>query len=171
MNTEATAKKVSELTAEDVMNPDVISVPDDMPIGRLAGFLISHGISGAPVTDQDEVLIGVVSLTDIVRHDGLPNKRIPRSGSHDYYLSTDPSGLRDQYSDEDMKSFRIDTSDDVTARDIMTPTIFNVLPDTPIQEVADHMIRGRIHRQFVTSGDRVVGIITALDLLKVVRNL
>ena len=53
----------------------------------------------------------------------------------------------------------------------MTPTVFNVLEDTPVQVIADYMLRGRIHRQFVTRGSQVVGVITAMDLLKVVRDL
>ena len=59
----------------------------------------------------------------------------------------------------------------VTVSDIMTPTLFNVYEDTPVQVIADHMVRGRIHREFVTRGDRVVGIITAMDLLKIVSDL
>ena len=43
--------------------------------------------------------------------------------------------------------------------------------DTPLQKVADTMIRGRIHRLLVTRGDKVTGIIAALDLLKVIRDL
>lgn len=171
MKTISIRQNLSRLTARDVMNPDVMSVPADMPLGRLAEFLIGHGISGAPVTDDEDILIGVVSLTDIVRHDGMPHKRIPHTDSHEFYLSSDDSALKDRYSEQDLATFRIDTPADVSARDIMTPTIFNVLEDTSIQDVADHMIRGRIHRQFVTRGDRVVGIITALDLLKVIRSL
>jgi CBS domain-containing protein len=39
-----------------------------------------------------------------------------------------------------------------------------------VGEVADVMINGRIHRVIVTRDDRVVGIVTTLDLLRALRD-
>jgi CBS domain-containing protein len=50
--------------------------------------------------------------------------------------------------------------------DIMTPTVYTVPADTPASELARTMVSGRIHRLFVTRGRRIVGIVTSLDLLK-----
>ena len=50
----------------------------------------------------------------------------------------------------------------------MTPMIFRVDEDAGVKEIADMLIRGGIHRVFVTEGSKLTGIITALDLLKVV---
>lgn len=51
-------------------------------------------------------------------------------------------------------------------RDLMTPTVYTVPEDTPVPEIARAMIAGRIHRLFVTRQRRVVGIVTSLDLLR-----
>jgi len=51
-------------------------------------------------------------------------------------------------------------------RDIMTPTAYTVPHATSIRELARTMVTGRIHRLVVTHGERVVGIVTTLDLLK-----
>jgi len=51
-------------------------------------------------------------------------------------------------------------------RDVMTPTVYTVPEDTPVPQIARTMIAGRIHRLFVTSRGRVVGIVTSLDLMK-----
>jgi CBS domain-containing protein len=37
--------------------------------------------------------------------------------------------------------------------------------------VADAMIRGRIHRVFVTRDEKLVGIITTMDMLKIIRDM
>jgi CBS domain-containing protein len=158
------------LTAGDVMTTKVLAVPTDMPVEELAEFLVNHNISGAPVVDEDEALVGVVSLTDLARHEGIPLRRKPANGRHDFYLRHEIDSLTDA-GIEDVTSFRVDSASGVTVTDIMTPTIFNVLENTPVQTVADYMLRGRIHRQFVTRGNRVVGVITAMDLLKIVRDL
>ena len=49
---------------KDVMNPDIMTVADDMTTEELARYLTEHEISGAPVVDGQGHLIGVVSLTD-----------------------------------------------------------------------------------------------------------
>ena len=59
----------------------------------------------------------------------------------------------------------------MTVQDIMTPTVFSVDEEAALQHVADAMIRGRIHRVFVTRQKKLVGIITALDMLKIIRDL
>lgn len=51
-------------------------------------------------------------------------------------------------------------------RDVMTPTVFTIPDDTPVERVARTMIAGRIHRLFVTRSGRVTGVVTPLDLLK-----
>ncbi len=51
-------------------------------------------------------------------------------------------------------------------RDIMTPTVYTVPEETPVAELARTMVAGRIHRLIVTRRDNVVGIVTTLDLLR-----
>lgn len=157
---------MSELTARDVMNRSVLTAEADWPVSRLAEYLIEQGISGAPVTNEDAALVGVVSLTDIVRHDSMPQREPHLHGTHEYYRFS----LEDRYAEEEVSAFRIDSNTQTTVRDIMTPTIFRVRESTPIAEVANLMIKGRIHRVFVTREKSIVGIITALDLLKVIRD-
>jgi predicted transcriptional regulator len=154
------------LTAKDVMNPQVISVPADWTIEELAQFLVDKAISGAPVKDENGKLIGVVSLTDIVRYDSLAEIEMRADEPHDYYLH----GWEDRLAPEDLTSFHVEERPEALVRSIMTPLIFKVNENTPIQEVADTMIDGRVHRLFVTHNDKIVGIITTMDMLKVIRD-
>ena len=62
-------------TVSSIMQRDVLSVGDSWPLHQLASFLTDNQISGAPVTSEDGELIGVVSLTDIVRYDSMPENR------------------------------------------------------------------------------------------------
>jgi CBS domain-containing protein len=157
---------MKRLTAKDVMNKDVLSVGVNWSIEYLTDFLVENGISGAPVTSEDGKLVGVVSLTDIVRHNSLPGKDSRLNSPYDYYRH----GLEHQYAKEDIRSLSIDTEQLETVRDIMTPMIFDVNEDTKVKQVADTMIRGRIHRVFVTHEEKLTGVITTVDMLKVIRN-
>ncbi len=157
---------MKRLTAKDVMNEDVLSVGMDWSVEYLTDFLVENGISGAPVTSEDGKLVGVVSLTDIVRHNSLPGKDSRLDSPYDYYRH----GLEHQYAKEDIRSLSIETEPLDTVRDIMTPMIFDVNEDTKVKQVADTMIRGRIHRVFVTREQKLAGVITTVDMLKVIRN-
>ena len=50
----------------------------------------------------------------------------------------------------------------------MTPFVYRVEEDTPLKELAGVMVSGRIHRLFVTKEDKLVGVVSALDILKTV---
>lgn len=158
---------MKQVTAADIMTEDVLAARADWTLDRLSDFFVENSISGAPVVAEDGTLIGVVSLTDLVRHKTLPLKSEACSGPHEYYLQT----LEYRFAAEEIASFRIKGETLDTARDIMTPIVFKVTEKTRVQQVADTMIRGHIHRLFVTRKGRVVGIITALDLIKVIRDL
>jgi CBS domain-containing protein len=155
------------LKARDILNRTVLAAHDDWPLDRLAEFFADNSISGAPVVGDDEELIGVVSLTDLVRYTSLQLREWPVEQPHAYYQHP----LQNHYAREELAALRIKGEPPLTVHDIMTPMVFQVGEDTPVQKVADTMIRGHIHRVFVTHDKKVVGIISALDMLKVVRDL
>ena len=48
-------------TAKDVLRKDVITIPSDATVGEAIRILLENLISGAPITDRDGTLVGVVS--------------------------------------------------------------------------------------------------------------
>jgi CBS domain-containing protein len=158
------SEEVRNWTAADVMQRNVLSADADWSIEALANFLTDNHISGAPVTGTGGELIGVVSLTDVVRHGSMPESDSATGGTHDVYLYA----LERHMGQEEMRLFHTGHESSVKVRDIMTPMIFRIEEDASIQQVADTMIRGGIHRVFVTEGNTLKGIVTALDLLKAV---
>jgi len=153
-------------TVSSIMQRDVLSVGDSWPLHQLASFLTDNQISGAPVTSQDGELIGVVSLTDIVRFDSMPESRAELHDTHEYYLHT----LEMQVTQEEATSFHVEQESSATVRDIMTPMIFEVDQNASIEEVADTMVKGHIHRLFVTHNKQISGVVTALDMVEFLRN-
>lgn len=155
------------LLAKDIMNPDVLSVGLDWSIRQLADFFVENSISGAPVISDDNRLLGVVSMTDLIRYKSMPGTNTQPDDMVECYIHTSER----QYSPAEIESSRIDVESLVTVRDIMTPVTFNVNEYTKIQDIADAMLRGQIHRVFVTRNDVLVGIITTMDMLNAVREL
>ena len=56
----------------EIMTPNVISVTEDTPLREVAQVLDRHRVSGLPVVDGDEHIIGVVSEYDLI---AKPNAR------------------------------------------------------------------------------------------------
>jgi len=147
------------LTAGDVMNPQVKTVRADLTVSELASFLAENQISGAPVVDRDGRMVGVVSLMDLAENEA--SRRVTRDTEPDFYLH----GWEDKMDPAEVRKLRV-VDDDLLAGDIMTPTVYTVPAPTAVAEVARTMVAGRVHRLLVTRDDRVVGIVTTMDLLK-----
>ena len=146
------------ITASDLMNPEVLTVRDDLTVRDLANFLVENELSGAPVEDGSGKLVGVVSVTDIVtalvKEDGGEGDRAS------YFVAE----WEEAMSREDLAELRLDEAE-LTVGDIMTPSVFTVREETPVSEIAEAMVENHVHRLLVTREDRAVGIISTSDLL------
>lgn len=145
------------------MNRDVFGVRVDMTVREAAGFLTENHIGGAPVLDEEARLVGVVSLTDLAENASeRPDIAAAGAGAR---ARRDVRGLDERPAGGNLTRLH-DEPEGLLVRDIMTPTVYTVPEDTPVPEIARAMIAGRIHRLFVTRQRRVVGIVTPLDLLR-----
>jgi len=148
------------LTAKDVMNPNVISVFDDMSVDEAAGVLVDNEISGAPVENRDGQLVGVLSLTDIAEASAEGRQFDSDRSNPEFFVR----GWAEKLTVEEMRRFHVE-DEGVLVREIMTPTVYSVDESTPIAEVAETMIDSHIHRLLVTHDEKPIGIISTSDLL------
>jgi predicted transcriptional regulator len=146
---------------KDVMNPDIMTVAADMTTDDLARYLTEREISGAPVVDSQGHLIGVVSMTDIGRQLAEPSDFASSRRSEFYRNTSDDVTL------EDLGQRYVEERE-VTVRDVMTPVVYQVPATAPVAEAARSMVEHHIHRLIVTQDKEPVGIITSMDLLRIV---
>jgi CBS domain-containing protein len=130
------------LLARDVMTTELITVTPATPLSEFARICTEDGISGCPVTRADGTLCGIASKTDLLNH---LLDRHPHHGSK--------------------REFPVWEDESLQVGDIMTESVLTVGPATPLAEIAERMARDRIHRVVVMDGDRMVGIVTSIDLL------
>jgi predicted transcriptional regulator len=146
---------------KDVMNPDIMTVADDMTTDELARYLTEREISGAPVVNSQGYLIGVVSMTDIGRHLAEPSE-FASSRRSEFYRDTVDDMLVEDFEQ------RLLEERAVAVRDVMTPVVHHVPASAPIAEAARIMVEQHIHRLVVTQAREPVGIITSMDLLRAI---
>lgn len=49
------------VTARDVMNTQVVGIPEDCTVEEAGRLLVRSGVSGVPVFDRDGALVGIIS--------------------------------------------------------------------------------------------------------------
>jgi len=148
------------LTAKDIMTPNVKSVPQSWTMERFKQFLSKNDIIGSPVANDEGEIVGIATLKDIA----------------EFHFDASSSNHEAELNEEEQKEarrlrmmiFEGLSSMPVEVRDIMTPSLVSVHEDTHIKDVAELMMQEHLHRVFVKNDDDVSGIITTYDLLKVI---
>lgn len=146
--------------AADIMSKDVICVSKDTDLRDLAKLFLSKGITGAPVLDGRGDLCGVISQTDLLYYQLSRDDEL--TVPSDFYSSVKVEGRALA------TGFQIEDVNTATVEEVMTPVVHAVARTTPVESIARMMTRRHIHRVIVRQGKRVAGIISALDLLRVV---
>lgn len=153
----------NDLTARDIMNPEVMAIQDNLTVTEAAAFLVDQEISGAPVENEQGQLVGVISVTDIVRATSSGGERYAPDHDPGFYVR----GWEDRVEPEDLKGYHFD-DEGLLVRDIMTPSVFAVESETPVREVARSMMESHLHRMLVVQDGSVVGIVSTSDMLQMV---
>jgi CBS-domain-containing membrane protein len=149
-------------TAADLMTTQIVSVRDSALLREALVLLIDKGISAAPVIDEGGRPVGVLSRSDLLVHDRESGEVL---GEAPEYF-----GKAEQKTDggEPLgRGFPAEKMDFTRVRDVMTPTVFCVAPDTPSSRVVHDLLGLEIHRLFVVDVTGVlVGVVSATDVLR-----
>ena len=173
------------LYVRDIMQTDVVTIATDATARDVARLLADEHISGVPVLDGAGQLVGVVSSTDLVRLAAEDadvqlvtsalrlGERVVATDESEEPMEEDPYGfflpedspLTDRGLLAELPESRLDTT---PVEEIMTPATFTVEPDTPVTDLCEFLVRGRIHRAVVVEDRQLAGIVTSADVLRAV---
>ena len=145
------------MRAMDVMTTNVITVEPDTSVQQLATLLSERGISGVPVVDRDNRLLGVVTEGDLLhRAETGTERRIQRRRSR--WLDTigaDQEAARDYVKAHGR-----------VVREIMTRDVISVSDTTELADIATLLETKRIKRVPVLSDGKLVGIVSRANLVR-----
>ena len=152
------------ITAQDLMVTDLYTVPSAMPLVDFDQALYQRKISGAPVVDHGE-LVGIVSRTDVSHHiSGNIEEQQPVTS---YFFEADGTSSSMVIGGENPEVI-IDKMRRYCVADVMTNEVISVSPQSSAQSVAALMVDKRIHRVLVVDDKKLIGLITTLDIVKMV---
>jgi CBS domain-containing protein len=145
----------------DVMTTGVITVDPDMSVQAVAQLLSERGISGVPVVDAANHLVGIVSEGDLLHRVETGTERRPErltGRRRSWWLDTigSPQELARDY----LKSHGR------TAEDVMTREVITVTDTTELADVAMLLEIKRIKRVPVLCDGKLVGIVSRANLVR-----
>jgi CBS domain-containing protein len=124
----------------DIMQAEVRVVTSDTPVSEVVVSLADAQVTGLPVVDARNRVIGVVSSTDLI--DAQAETR--SAEERQVLLEHTP------------------------VRDIMTPRPLMIESTAEVQEAARHMLYTEVRRLFVEENGVLVGVISQTDIVRAV---
>jgi predicted transcriptional regulator len=128
------------VTVADIMQNAVRTVAGDTPVSELVAVLAAAKVTGLPVVDARERVIGVVSSTDLIAAQ---------------------AGMR-------CAAEREILMEQTPVRDIMTPKPLMIESTAQLHEAARHMLYAEVRRLFVEEHGVLVGVISHTDIVRAV---
>ena len=144
------------MNASDLMSKPVTTILPDATVQQAAQLMLLHNLSCLPVVDQQGHLLGIMSHSDF----GLSSRFFPMADSLYTLMGSSASPKHLEEISREVASKQV--------KDVMSHPVVTVQEDAPVAQVAETMMRDRIHHLPVMRGHQLVGIITSHDFLKLV---
>ena len=128
------------MRVSELMQADLECVSPNTPINDVLASMAESRVSALPVVDDAGRLLGVISKTDVL-------------GSEE---------------EAEGETARAALFAETLVRDLMTSPVLTIAPEASVQEAAQQMLSRGVHRLFVTTGERSVGVISVTDILAAV---
>jgi len=146
------------MRVSDIMTREVATVTPETPIEHLCDLFRERRITGAPVVDSEGHLVGIVSKDDV-----LFRGRVAATGRRQ------PPDIKTLFS-SGFVGFDQGSDGPTTVSEIMTREVLSASEDSTVDDVCRLMWEKRIHRVPIVRGALLIGIVSALDLCRVILN-
>ncbi len=169
--------------ARDIMQRDVLTVHRNSSLEELVRFLFKKRITGAPVVNDEGLMVGIISETDVTK---AANWAVISDKARDYLAEkTKEMGFAmdseeqqiEEMSEDEREHFlteKLNFYHELLRRPVstlMTRNVITVKTSTPLSEICRIMADNRIHRVVVSRDRKIYGIIAAMDVMRAVSHL
>jgi CBS domain-containing protein len=141
------------MLARDIMTTDVVTFAPDTSVLEAARQLVERRISGAPVVDGANRVIGMVSEGDLIRRAELGTEKAW-------------SGWREFLMAKRTLAHEFIRSHATRVGDIMTAPVWTVSEDATLAELAELFEKKNIRRAPVVREGKLVGIASRADMVR-----
>lgn len=145
------------MRVRDLMTTKVFSVRTDTAVSDVARLMWEHGISGVPVLDAHNRLVGVVTELDMI----VRNGRLEMPAFLQILDAVVPLELPGHLQQRLLHMLG------THAQDVMTRDIHPVSPDDDIEDLVNVMVKRRLNPVPVVEDGKLAGIVSHADLVRI----
>jgi CBS domain-containing protein len=143
-------------TVADIMTKDVVTVTRETTVRELAQIFESRHFGSLPVVDGTGCLTGIVTASDLIEQGR--SLHIPTVISlFDWVIPLE--GERSL--ERDLQKMTAQTTGEICATDVIT-----VAPSDPVSKAADTMSNHKLHALPVVEGNKLVGMVSRIDIIR-----
>lgn len=144
------------ITAKQIMSTEVKSVLEETTIEELARLFVETQFSAMPVVDEENRLRGFISESDLVaQNKPLHLPRVISLFDWVLYMESEKNFR------EEVERITAKTVGEICVREVVSCEV-----DTPLPVIAELMSGKRVNLLPVLEGDKVVGVVSRLDVVR-----
>ena len=151
------------VSARDIMSAEVFSVSETTSVKELIDLLNEKMITGVPVVNAEGLLVGVISITDLLE----ANFGDDEFGQADFRTSPSMDGLA-ELNGLLAPSKEIESN---SVGQLMSRRPITAEESTSIGALSRTLVTNRIHRLVIVREGRPIGIVSVGDILRMLGNL
>lgn len=140
----------------DLMTPEVVFVTEDAPVSRIARLMQDKAISGIPVVDDEQRVVGMVTDLDLI----VRNTRLDPPAFFQVLDGRIPLETPGHYKK------RLQHMLGTKARDVMTPGVVTISPEVEVETLATLMVKRKVNPVPVVEDGRLVGVVSRADVIR-----
>lgn len=187
VNYDRSAREMHTLTVGELMTSSMLTLSPEMTLRDAIDELVARHVTGAPVVNGERV-VGTLSANDILAFvamlPGVPTQRQPDAlyedeGEREQDDEAVPPGtyFTDLWDDAGaevterldwVEGPEWDMLDEHTVAEAMSAAVVLLPPTTSARDAAEVMLGSGAHRVLVGSSDRLLGIVTTMDITRAV---
>lgn len=138
------------MLVKEIMTRNVVTVSPSNTLKELAKVLKEHRINGVPVTTKDGTLVGVVTMTDLLK--------ILRDINYWDHVEKIKPGIG-------VKDALLKEKDVCTVEKKMTKGVNTVTEEDTVDYALDLMCKHNVHTIPVVKENKLVGVVGATDIV------
>ena len=151
-----TIPEPTQYFVRDIMTRDIVKVRPDTSVSDIALLMSQHRISGIPVVDEQDRVLGVVTELDmVVRNTRFKLPAFFTLLNATIYLET-PAHIKE----------RLHHMLGLTAREIMSEKAMTITADASIEDLAELMVGRQANPIPVVENGGLAGIVSRSDIVR-----
>ncbi len=144
------------MKVSDIMTKAVLTVKADTSVNDIAKLMGEHNISGVPVVDDQNHVLGIITEHDLI----VRNTRLEMAH---FIQVLDLGRIPLEWPGHARERMRHMLGTQAT--DVMTSKVTTIGPDTEIEDLAELMVKHGVNPVPVIENDQLIGIVSRADLI------